>query len=614
MNFLTSISRIISEGLLALFNQEITSEQIILSPTKKEFSGDYTLVVFPYAKPAGKSPGEVAGMIGEYVKNHSVYVKGYNVVNGFLNLELTDSYWSECLNSMGAIKEYGTHPSNHQKVLVEYSSPNTNKPLHLGHIRNILLGSSVSRILEACGYEVIQTQIINDRGIAICKSMLAWHKFAGGQTPESAGIKSDHFVGDYYVLFENKFQEEYKAWQESDEGKKELTASGKSAENAASFFKEYKNQYFNQHSDLGREAREMLQKWEAGDGETIALWEKMNTWVYQGFDETYGKLGVSFDKNYYESQTYLLGKETVEAGLQRGVFERDEDGSVWIDLTDAGMDRKIVLRSDGTSVYITQDIGTAMLRYRDFGAGKMIYTVADEQDYHFKVLFEILRRLGEPYADGLYHLNYGMVDLTTGKMKSREGTVVDADDLIAEVIAEAAAGSSERGELADLTAKEQQAVFTKIGMAALKFFILKVQPRKRMTFDPKESLDMQGQTGPYIQNAYVRIQSIFRKGGSVPAEIKDCPDHIEESEKSLITLLNSYPEVIYDAGRLYDPSHLANYCYALAKEFHRFYHEVRILGAATEAEKAFRLAICMNTANVLSSGMKMLGIEMPEKM
>ena len=377
---------------------------------------------------------------------------------------------------------------------------------------------------------------------------------------------------------------------------------------------EYKNQYFNLHSTLGKEAREMLQQWEAGDPSVIALWRKMNDWVYQGFESTYTKLGVSFDKNYYESETYLLGKETVAIGLEKGVFQKEDDNSVWIDLTDVGMDRKIVLRSDGTSVYITQDIGTAMLRYKDFGTEKMIYTVADEQDYHFKVLFEILKRLREPYADGLYHLNYGMVDLTTGKMKSREGTVVDADDLMAEVINEAAAGSSERGELANLNKVEQEAIITKIGMAALKFFILKVQPRKRMTFDPKESLDMQGQTGPYIQNAYVRIQSIFRKGGSFSLQEQAIPELLEPSEKSLLTMLYSFSEVVNEAGKTYDPSHLANFCYVLAKEFHRFYHEVRILGAATENEKNFRLGICQMTALVLEKGMKMLGIDMPDRM
>ena len=476
------------------------------------------------------------------------------------------------------------------------------------------MGWSVTRILEACGYEVIKTQVINDRGIAICKSMLSWLKFGEGVTPSEAGVKSDHFVGNYYVIFETKFQEEYKDWQESEPGQQLLKEKNIDLENASAFFKEYKNQYFNLHSTLGKEAREMLQQWEAGDPSVIALWRKMNDWVYQGFESTYTKLGVSFDKNYYESETYLLGKETVAIGLEKGVFQKEDDNSVWIDLTDVGMDRKIVLRSDGTSVYITQDIGTAMLRYKDFGTEKMIYTVADEQDYHFKVLFEILKRLREPYADGLYHLNYGMVDLTTGKMKSREGTVVDADDLMAEVINEAAAGSSERGELANLNKVEQEAIITKIGMAALKFFILKVQPRKRMTFDPKESLDMQGQTGPYIQNAYVRIQSIFRKGGSFSLQEQAIPELLEPSEKSLLTMLYSFSEVVNEAGKTYDPSHLANFCYVLAKEFHRFYHEVRILGAATENEKNFRLGICQMTALVLEKGMKMLGIDMPDRM
>ncbi|HRG19817.1 MAG TPA: arginine--tRNA ligase [Saprospiraceae bacterium] len=614
MNLLHSIAQSFAEGVFKLYNQEVDAHEVLINPTKKEFEGDFTIVVFPYSKPAGKAPAVIGEELGQHLVKNSNYVDRYNVVNGFLNLSVNNVFWWECLNTMHQSPSYGISEKNGHKVLVEFSSPNTNKPLHLGHIRNILLGWSVTSILEACGYEVIKTQVINDRGIAICKSMLSWVKFGGGVTPAEAGIKSDHFVGNYYVIFENKFQEEYKTWQESESGQQLLKEKGIEEENAASFFKEYKNQYFNLYSTLGKEAREMLQQWEAGDPAVIALWTKMNDWVYQGFESTYKNLGVSFDKNYYESETYLLGKETVAIGLEKGVFQKEDDNSVWIDLTDVGMDRKIVLRSDGTSVYITQDIGTAMLRYKDFGTEKMIYTVADEQDYHFKVLFEILKRLKEPYADGLYHLNYGMVDLTTGKMKSREGTVVDADDLMAEVIEEAAAGSSERGELANLSKAEQEAIITKIGMAALKFFILKVQPRKRMTFDPKESLDMQGQTGPYIQNAYVRIQSIFRKGGSFSLLNQSIQETLEPSEKSLLTLLYSFPDVVQEAGKTYDPSHLANFCYVLAKEFHRFYHEVRILGAATEEEKAFRLGICQMTAIVLEKGMKMLGIEMPDRM
>lgn len=614
MNFLHPISQTISEGLKSLYQLDVASNQVLLNPTKKEFKGDYTIAVFPYSKEAGKSPMEVGQALGDFIINHASGIASFNVVSGFLNLELSIDFWQNALTAILGHPSYGQSEAKNEKVMVEFSSPNTNKPLHLGHIRNILLGWSLSQILEASGYDVVKTQIINDRGIAICKSMLAWHKFGEGITPQQAGIKSDHFVGDYYVLFETKFQEEYQSWQNGAVAGDLLKDKGIEAGKEANFFKEYKNQYFNLYSDLGKEAREMLQKWEAQDDEIIALWNKMNTWVYEGFESTYKQLGVSFDKNYFESETYLLGKATVDHGLNIGVFEKEADGSVWIDLTDAGMDRKIVLRSDGTSVYITQDIGTAMLRYQDFGFQKMIYTVADEQDYHFKVLFEILKRLKEPYATGLYHLNYGMVDLTTGKMKSREGTVVDADDLIDEVVNEAATSSAERGELAELSPLQQQEVFTKIGLAALKFFILKVQPKKRMTFDPKESLDMQGQTGPYIQNAYVRIQSIFRKGGVSQFNPALMPVALEESEKSLMVLLTSFPGVIAEAARVYDPSHLANYCYTLAKEFHRFYHEVRILGAATEEEKNFRLGICTVTAAVLQKGMKMLGIDMPERM
>lgn len=614
MNFLLPISQIFTEGLKALYELDVESTQVLLNPTKKEFKGDYTIAVFSYSKEAKKAPAELAESMGNYLISQSKDVASYNVVNGFLNLELSIGFWQKTLTSISEHQNFGRGQSNGEKVLVEFSSPNTNKPLHLGHIRNILLGWSLTQILEATGYEVIKTQIINDRGIAICKSMLAWEKYGEGATPEKMGIKSDHFVGDYYVLFETKFQEEYQEWQKSEVAQGILKEKNIEAEKEAQFFKEFKNQYFNQYSALGLEAREMLQKWESNDKEVLDLWRKMNAWVYEGFEITYKKLGVSFDKNYYESDTYLLGKETVDHGIKQGVFEQMSDGSVWIDLTDVGMDRKIVLRSDGTSVYITQDIGTAMLRYRDFKTQKMIYTVADEQDYHFKVLFEILKRLQEPYAAGLYHLNYGMVDLTTGKMKSREGTVVDADDLMEEVIHEAALSSAERGELAGLSKEQQDDIYNKIGLAALKFFILKVQPRKRMTFDPKESLDMQGQTGPYIQNAYVRIQSIFRKGGDFTFNPSQIPAVLEESEKAIMVLLASFPGVITEAARSYDPSHLANFCYTLAKEFHRFYHEVRILGAATEEEKNFRLGVCKVTANVLQSGMKMLGIDMPDRM
>jgi arginyl-tRNA synthetase len=458
-------------------------------------------------------------------------------------------------------------------------------------------------------------QIINDRGIAICKSMLAWQKFGEGKTPQNTGIKGDHFVGDFYVLFENKFQEEYQSWQTTNDANELLKSKKISEDKVSEFFKGYKNQYFNENSTLGKEARELLLKWEAGDDEAVNLWKMMNGWVYEGFDTTYNALEVNFHKNYYESDTYLLGKNAVEVGLERGVFVKENDGSVWCDMTDIGMDRKIVLRSDGTSVYITQDLGTAMKRYEDFGTEKMIYTVADEQDYHFKVLFEILKRLKEPYATGLYHLSYGMIDLTTGKMKSREGNVVDADDLINEVIQTASANAQERGELNELSNEQQKEIVRKIAMSALKFFIIKVQPKKRMTFNPEESLDMQGQTGPYVLNAYVRVSSLFRKGGNeINLHNHLRPNNIETIEKDIIKLILSYPDKIKEAADQYDPSTIANYCYALAKDFHRYWHEVRILSADNIQDKEFRLVLSYLTGQILKSGMNLLGIEMVDRM
>ena len=477
------------------------------------------------------------------------------------------------------------------------------------------MGWSCSKILAANGYDVIKTQVINDRGIAVCKSMLAWQKFGNGATPESTSVKGDHFVGDFYVRFETEFKKEFELFQKSPQGIELLATQRKAEQDDDIFWKEYKNKYFNEYSLLGAEAKEMLLKWESGDEDTKSLWQTMNAWVYTGFNATYDKLGVNFDSLYYESDTYLLGKKAVEDGLVKGVFYRQDDGSVWVNLEDVGMDRKIVLRSDGTSVYMTQDIGTAQQRYEDFSVDKMVYTVADEQDYHFKVLFEILKRLGEPYAEGLHHLSYGMVDLPTGKMKSREGTVVDADDLVEEVINEARNMSSERGEITALPKDEQEDILRKIGMAALKFFIIKVQPKKRMIFDPKESVDMQGQTGPYIQNAYVRIQSIKRKAG------KDILEDgwtmyvdLEEPEKALIKHLLIFPNVVKEAGEQYDPSSIANFAYNLAKAFHRFYHDVRILNAETEEAKAFRSKLSEEVGKVLFTAFDLLGIEMPDRM
>ncbi|MBK8820909.1 MAG: arginine--tRNA ligase [Saprospiraceae bacterium] len=605
------ILRGINESLFAVEG----NFDVILNETKKEFEGHVTFVVFPLVKQAGKSPEVIGETLGNWLINNSTIVEKYNVVKGFLNLSLKDSFWLEAFSKIQQKEYFSSRKPTGEKVLVEYSSPNTNKPLHLGHIRNILLGWSVSKILEFEGNEVVTTQVINDRGIAICKSMLAWKKWGEGKTPETTGIKGDHFVGDFYVKFEQEFVKEYTAFSESEEGGKIYLGQKKENQEKTDFFKVFKNTYFNEFSPLGAEARNMLLEWEAGANDTIQLWKQMNGWVYEGFDTTYKTLGVSFDSVYYESETYILGKKVVEEGLVKGVFYRLPDSSVWIDLEDAGMDKKIVLRSDGTSVYITQDIGTAIKRYEDFGAKKMIYTVADEQDYHFKVLFEIAKRLGEPFADGLFHLSYGMVDLPTGKMKSREGTVVDADDLIAEVISEAKLNAGERGELAHMTVEEQENIFYKIGLGAIKFFIIKVQPQKRMIFDPKESVDMQGATGPYIQNAFVIIQSLFRKSDSATQnKTFMLPETLNEGEKTLIQLLMSFPEVISNAAKQYEPSGVANYAYTLAKEFHKYYHETRILSAETASLIDFRLSLSKEVANALQTSLNLLGIEMPDRM
>jgi arginyl-tRNA synthetase len=602
----------ISEGLKNLYNLDLPSGSIQLQPTKKEFEGEFTLVVFPYTKDTKKSPEAIGQELGTFMVQNDPNIAGFNVVKGFLNFSFSDAFWLQIISKID-ITTYGIAPKNGKKVIIEYSSPNTNKPLHLGHIRNILLGWSCVKIHEACGYEVIKTQIINDRGIAICKSMLAWQKFGGGKTPTSENIKGDHFVGDYYVLFESKFQEEYKTWQSSPDGLSVYSSKGDLDQTQELFFKNYKNEYFNTYSILGEEARKMLINWENGDQDTIQLWKQMNSWVYSGFDETYAKLGVNFDKLYYESETYLLGKDAVKFGLDNGVFYQNPDNSIWVDLTQEGMDQKIVQRKDGTSVYITQDLGTAMMRYRDYRVDRMIYTVADEQDYHFQVLFKVLKRLGEPYADDLFHLSYGMVELPDGKMKSREGTVVDADDLIAEVVNEARLNTIERGEIAEMGEEEQNETIRKIGLAAIKYFMIKVMAKKRMIFDPKESVDLQGQTGPYIQNAYVRIKSILRKNTDEIGQINNYTN-IHQQEKSLLTLAMDYPTIVQQACKDLDPSGIANYAYALAKEYHRFYHDVRILSAETQEAKDFRVELCRLVATILERSMALLGIEMPEKM
>ncbi len=615
MNILDIIHNKVPEALKALYDLDIPAQNLVINVTNKEFEGDYTVVTFPFTKQAKKRPDQIAQEMGEYLLEHVDEFEKFNVVKGFLNLTVGDSYWKSFLGTILDNDDYGKANPNGQKALVEFSSPNTNKPLHLGHIRNILLGWSMAKILKASGSEVVKTQIINDRGIAICKSMLAWEKFGEGKTPESEDVKSDHFVGHWYVIFETKFKEEYNNWQKTDEAKKLLSEKEVKEENIDAFFKKYKNEYFNQYSQLGKEAKSMLLKWEDGDPATRQLWQKMNGWVYNGFEVTYKDLGVDFDLLYYESNTYLLGKDIIMDGLEKGIFYKKEDGSIWIDLEDQKMDHKLVLRSDGTSVYMTQDIGTAHERFKNHGTEKMIYVVADEQNYHFKALFAILEKLGEPYAQGCHHLSYGMVNLPTGRMKSREGTVVDADDLMEVVIKEAADSAKEIGALAGLPEEEQNNIFRQIGMAALKFFIIKVSPRKSMIFDPTESVDMQGQTGPYVQNAGVRCRSILRKLGEYDkSRIKDYTE-IQAPEKELLQLLHSYPEVIQEAAREYDPSHVANFCYALAKNFHKFFNSgLSVIRAETEDAKAFRAALTESTLNTLISSMDLLGIEIPKRM
>jgi arginyl-tRNA synthetase len=597
-----------------LYGLDISDNLLPITPTRKEFQGDFTVVTFPLTKLARKKPEIIGEELGQILVRDFSELDSFNVIQGFLNLSLVPAFWNSFVLSLQDNPSFGELPANGEKVLVEFSSPNTNKPLHLGHIRNILIGWSVSKILKAAGFDVFRVQIINDRGIAICKSMLARKIWGADKTPQNTGIKGDFFVGGYYVLFEQKFQEEYANWQLTSEAKEIFETRKKADQSEVAFFKSYKDLYFNAYSELGKQAAEMLRNWEAGEKETIATWSQMNQWVYAGFDHTYQLLGVHFDKLYYESETYLLGKDIVQEGMEKSVFYKEADGSVWIDLTDVKLDKKVVLRKDGTSVYITQDLGTAALRYDDFKANKMIYVVADEQNYHFQVLFEIAKKLKVPYADGLHHLSYGMVDLPTGKMKSREGTVVDADDLIAEVVLEARKNSEERGVLADLSDDERSEIIRKIGLAALKYFIIKVQPQKRMTFDPKESVDMQGQTGPYIQNAFVRIQSVLRKAGDFDANIAGNYLEFVLEEREIIQQLYQYPNVIEESALQYDPSAIANYAYALAKNYHRFYHEHSILKADDLAVRSFRLCMSKAVGSVLNHSMNLLGIEMPDKM
>jgi arginyl-tRNA synthetase len=614
MNIISIIQAGVSGAIRQLYGESVDPDRVSVTATRKEFTGDFTVVVFPYTKFARKKPHEIGQEIGDFLIAQQSELASFNVIQGFVNLSVSPVYWHTFLMGMYADTAFGRRPRLGKKVMVEFCSPNTNKPIHLGHIRNILLGWSTASILDAMGYDVVKVQVINDRGIAICKSMLAWQLFAAGEEPAAAGKKPDHFVGDYYVAFEKAFQTEYKAWQLAATARTLLSEELKEGESEADFFKRYKDTYFNRQSELGAAAREMLRRWEEGDSETVALWKKMNGWVYEGFNETFDKLQIHFDKLYFESNTYLLGKDMTDEGLASGIFYRKDDGSVWADLTEAKLDQKAILRSDGTSLYITQDMGTARLRYQDFGVEKMVYVVADEQNYHFQVLFEILKRMGEPYAAGLYHLAYGMVELPSGKMKSREGTVVDADDLIAEVIEEARSNSQERDTTAELTQGERDEIIRRIGMAALKFFILKVHPQKRMVFDPKESVDLHGQTGPYVQNAYVRIRSVLRKAQGATFAKAGAYEALTPDECDLIRQLYSYPSVLEEAAITYDPSTLATYAYTLAKSFHKFYHDYSILNAESEETRDFRLALSQAIAHVLLSSMQLLGIEMPERM
>ncbi len=623
MTIVSIIQNAVKQAVSELYNVEIAANDVICSSTRKEFEGDYTVTVFNFAKTARKAPPVIGQELGTYLTEHIPTVSKFNVIQGFLNLSISESFWTNFVAETAKNADFGDSPSKDTRVMIEFSSPNTNKPLHLGHIRNILLGWSCSKILEAAGYDVVRTKVVNDRGIAICKSMLAWQLFGNNETPSNPlnppdgdlTEKGDHFVGKYYVLFEGKFKIEYASWQTTGSASSVYESKKKADQTPDEFFKDFKNDYFNNYSDLGKQAREMLLKWEANDSTTRELWKTMNGWVYEGFNETYDKLGVHFDKIYYESDQYMVGKDIIEDGIEKGVFYQKPDSSVWIDLTDAKLDHKLVLRSDGTSVYITQDIAMARLRENDFHARKVGYVVADEQNYHFQVLFEILKKLGEPYADGLFHLSYGMVELPSGKMKSREGTVVDADDLIDEVISEAKNAASESNTLDNFSAEERNDIIRKIGLAALKYHIVKVNPKKRMVFDPKESVDLQGHTGPYIQYAYVRAKSVeaMATNAGVDFSITELPTGLHETEKNLAIQLYDFPRVIEEAANQYDPSVLANYLYDIAKGFSKFWHDVPVL-KANDVEKVFRLKLAKIVAHTLNKGMDLLGIEMPERM
>lgn len=593
MNFEKQIAEEVVAGVLHLYGKNVSPESVQIQPTRKEFAGEFTVVTFPLTRSAGKKPEEVAEDLGGYLTAGGGVAQDFEVVKGFLNLTLRADLWQSFLSEAFGNENYGRSPGADQgTVVVEYSSPNTNKPLHLGHLRNNFLGWSVAEILKAVGYDVKKVQIINDRGIHICKSMVAWKKFGGGETPESGGLKGDHLAGKYYVAFDKAYKAEVEA----------LINRGKTKEEAES------------EAPLMREARETLLKWESGDPETYALWEKMNGWVYEGFEETYHNMGVDFDKLYYESDTWVLGKEVAMKGVDAGIFQKREDGSVWADLRDEGMDEKLLLRRDGTAVYMTQDLGTAILRQRDFpDLVKMVYTVGNEQEYHFKVLFSLLKKLGYAWADDCHHLSYGMVELPDGKMKSREGNVVDADDLMREMVATAADITQALGKLDDMTESQKEELYQMIGMAALKFFLLRVDPRKGMLFDPEESVDFNGHTGPFIQYGYARTRALHRKfGKEVPATVPGI--NPEPAERALLTKLYQYKKALTDAAQAYNPAIAANYVFELVKEFNAFYGKIPVIQAETEEQQVFRMQLVALTGRVIESCSALLGIRVPEQM
>lgn len=603
------IAEMTVQAVKALYGQDIETASVQVQKTKKEFEGHLTIVVFPYLKMSRKGPEQTAGEIGTWLRSNVEAVSSYNVIKGFLNLVISTQVWVDMLNEINSDENFGTRKATDSDplVMIEYSSPNTNKPLHLGHVRNNLLGGALANIMAANGYRVVKTNIVNDRGIHICKSMLAWLKWGNGATPESTGKKGDHLIGDYYVEFDRHFRAEVRSLLPAD------------YENLDEKAQEEAKAKAEKESPLMQEAHAMLVKWEAGDPDVRALWEKMNSWVYAGFDETYRRLGVSFDKIYYESQTYLEGKGKVMEGLEKGLFFRKEDGSVWADLAENGLDQKLLLRSDGTSVYMTQDIGTAKLRFQDFPIDRMIYVVGNEQNYHFQVLSILLDRLGFKWGKDLVHFSYGMVELPEGKMKSREGTVVDADDLMDEMIETARQTSAELGKLDGLTKEQSDEIMRIVGMGALKYFILKVDARKNMTFNPKESIDFNGNTGPFIQYTYARIRSIMRKAAEEGIKLNQrlyASDHevISEKELGLIQMLNGFQDVVHQAADDYNPSQIANYCYDLAKEFNQFYHDFSIMHEPSRNLKLFRLTLAANVGKIIRTGMGLLGIEVPERM